>query len=361
MIDFRIPILVGRSFPSGLKDRSTTRMINAGIIGLGPVWEERYESVLLSLSNRVRVTAIYDAAEERSTTVARSLNADCVTGIQTLCRRREIDTCLILGTDWTNLPALKFLCEARKPAYIAGSMGHEIPTIGEIHLLALSEGLTFVPEFSRRYTPATIRLRELIATKLGVPRGIVCEARLPHPNERDAVPGQASYEDFLIGLFDWCHHLMNAAPKDVLTQPLSPGEGAGFSVRIRFGANHDSPDPGSAAVLKIQQADQSGGLEKVELEPGEVRVHVTTECGSARIRGANEISWKHQGKKSIEILTADRPEAEVMLDHFFRRIVGGLVPVADLSDICRAINVFRAHEGSKATGELVLVPGGVGS
>ncbi|HSG72719.1 MAG TPA: Gfo/Idh/MocA family oxidoreductase [Planctomycetaceae bacterium] len=335
-------------------------MINAGIIGLGPVWEERYESVLLSLSNRVRITAIYDAAEERSATVARSLNADCVTGIQTLCRRREIDTCLILGTDWTNLPALKFLCEARKPAYIAGSLGHEIPTIGEIHLLALSEGLTFVPEFSRRYTPATIRLRELIATKLGQPERIICEARLPHPTKRDTVPGQARYEDFLIGLFDWCHHLMNAPPKDVLTLPLEKSEGKGYSVRIRFGSHQDEPEKEIEAVLTIWNAVQTGKKKKCQLEPGEVRTKVIAQHGSARIRGANEISWEHEGKESIELLTADRPDAEVMLDHFFRRIVGGLVPVADLSDICRAINVFRAFESSKETGALVLVPGGVG-
>ena len=58
-----------------------------------------------------------------------------------------------------------------------------------------------------------------------------------------------------------------------------------------------------------------------------------------------------------ETLESDRDDAFVMLDHFFRRVVGGLIPVADLSDICRAINVFRAYEGSKVVRRTVVVPG----
>jgi len=183
-------------------------MIKAGIIGLGPVWEARYCPALDALTGKVKVAAIYDAVEERAKHAAKRFDAQTAQGVLSLSRRRDLDACLILGKDWTNLPALKFLCEARKPAYIAGSLGHEIPTVGEIHLLALSEGLTFMPEFARRYTPATVRLRELIATRLGKADRILCDARLPLPSRRDYVPGQADYEDFLIGLFDWCLHIL---------------------------------------------------------------------------------------------------------------------------------------------------------
>jgi hypothetical protein len=46
-------------------------------------------------------------------------------------------------------------------------------------------------------------------------------------------------------------------------------------------------------------------------------------------------------------LSHDRPEVEVMLDHFCRRVVGGLIPVADLLDICRSLHLVRSLEESR--------------
>ena len=90
---------------------------------------------------------------------------------------------------------------------------------------------------------------------------------------------------------------------------------------------------------------------------GEVQFDVHCERGTARLAGPSEIAWTQGDTETVESLTSDRPDAEVMLDHFFRRVAGGLIPVADLSDICKAINIFRAMEGSKAVGEPVPVPG----
>jgi predicted dehydrogenase len=328
-------------------------MIKAGIIGLGPVWETRYRPALQSLSSKVKIAAIYDAVEERAQAAARHFDAACVPGIQTLSRRSDLDACLILGKDWTNLPALKFLCEARKPAYIAGSLGHEIPTVGEIHLLALSEGLTFMPEFSRRYTPATVRLRELIATRLGRPQRIVCEARLPHAHRRDYVPGQAEYEDFLIGLFDWCQHILPGVTRDILCLPIESEETPGDTARIRFRYKEEEP----VATIQLYQTEVKSGYTNEILAPGEVHFEVHCQAGIARLSSAEKIEWESDSEQHTEALEADRDDAFVMLDHFFRRVVGGLIPVADLADICRAINVFRAYEGSKVVRRTVPVPG----
>jgi predicted dehydrogenase len=327
-------------------------MIKAGIIGLGPVWETRYCPALEALSSKVKVAAIYDGVEERAKVAAKRFDAMPVGGVVSLSRRADLDACLILGKDWTNLPALKFLCEARKPAYIAGSLGHEIPTVGEIHLLALSEGLTFMPEFARRYTPATVRLRELLATRMGKAERILCDARLPQATRRDYVPGQADYQDFLIGLFDWCLHILPGEAQDVLCLPLDSEDWPGDSTRIRF--HHR--DQKASATLRIYQTEFKGD-EKASLEPGDVRFEVHCEHGVVHIDGPKNISWEVAGKTESETLESDRTDALVMLDHFFRRVVGGLIPVADLSDICRAINIFRAYEGSKVVRKTVPVPG----
>jgi hypothetical protein len=38
-----------------------------------------------------------------------------------------------------------------------------------------------------------------------------------------------------------------------------------------------------------------------------------------------------------------------MIDHFCRRLVGGLIPVADISDVCRCLRLVHATRQSLAT------------
>jgi len=48
---------------------------------------------------------------------------------------------------------------------------------------------------------------------------------------------------------------------------------------------------------------------------------------------------------TTESLTADRSEVEVMIDHFCRRLAGGLIPVADISDVCRCLRLRACRQG----------------
>ena len=48
------------------------------------------------------------------------------------------------------------------------------------------------------------------------------------------------------------------------------------------------------------------------------------------------MTWESAGKREIESLDSERAAVEVMLDHFSRRVVGGLIPVPTLDDFCRA-------------------------
>lgn len=52
--------------------------------------------------------------------------------------------------------------------------------------------------------------------------------------------------------------------------------------------------------------------------------------------GPTTVEWTADGKQQSEELTAERTETEVLLDHFCRRAVGGLIPVPTLEDLMRA-------------------------
>lgn len=89
------------------------------------------------------------------------------------------------------------------------------------------------------------------------------------------------------------------------------------------------------------------GQDPVPASP--VRFQVTCERGEAILEGPAQIRWTVTGGGGgTESLTSDRCEVEVMIDHFCRRLVGGLIPIADISDVCRCLRLVRAAKESHA-------------
>ena len=68
-----------------------------------------------------------------------------------------------------------------------------------------------------------------------------------------------------------------------------------------------------------------------------------------------QLSWVSDGERRVESLVSERSEVEVMLDHFCRRVVGGLIPVADLADICSHLRLIESAERSFTLGKAVRV------
>jgi hypothetical protein len=66
---------------------------------------------------------------------------------------------------------------------------------------------------------------------------------------------------------------------------------------------------------------------------------VQCQYGSASLEGTQRLMWQLENERFTESLSADRPAAEVMLDHFTRRVVGGLIPVPTLADWCQAFQL----------------------
>jgi hypothetical protein len=75
----------------------------------------------------------------------------------------------------------------------------------------------------------------------------------------------------------------------------------------------------------------------------------------ARPGGAAQVAWETAREARVESLTGERADVEVMLDHFSRRVVGGLIPVPTLDDLCLAFRLAEAAERSRAEGAPVGV------
>ena len=307
-------------------------MVNLGIIGLGPDWESRYRPALRALRSRVRVCAVYDCVPSRGIAAAKSVDADAIGGIHAMMSRPDIRGILWLSAEWQGDCPLQFAIAARKPTLIACPVTLPMDTLARLHLSGLSTGLTLMPEFLRRYQPVTHRVQELLATRIGPPRVIRATMQTDQP-------GLAASPE-LTALLDWCRHIARTPPATI--HATQNGQGEHLVVEFR--------QPRIASFKPRAE---------IHLQPGDStetpRLVVEGDQGRITIEEMHRIRWKCEDKETVEDLSSERPAAEVLIDHFCRRVVGGLIPVADLGDLCSHLQVLEEARRSLVQGRMLRI------
>jgi predicted dehydrogenase len=310
-------------------------MIQAGLAGAGPIWN-RYQSVLPQLRRPLHVVAVFDNTPAR----AENGSVASVTGLQALARRADVQAILLMNAGWMGMTGLDLLTTGDKSVLVADWIDADRSRYEQIHHRAAEAGATVMPAMWRRYMPASIRLQELIATDLGPPQLI--ELAVTRPPERSS--GHHALEP-LIGWIDYCRNLFRSFPESA-SLDRDRGESPGASLRILY-----STRPGDAtsdgrreAIIRISgNADEpASNLSAHESLPSIPRISVTCDGGSAEIVNRGELKWRvDDGPVQTECLAAERSEEEIMLDLFCRRVVGGLIPVADFNDAVQAMRIIE--------------------
>jgi predicted dehydrogenase len=308
------------------------------------MWERRYRPVLSRLADRLAIRAVYDPVLARAELAAADLQADVATGLYRLFERADLNGVLILDPVWQGLVPAWIACECRKPAFLAGSLGDELSLLRDLHACSQRAGTFLMTEFSRRHTPATNRLRELMVTQLGPARRVTVQTTIPLADALDCSEPPRFVTEFLVGLFDWCAYVVGRIPIKLAAEPLdpTPAGSAGWRIELTFRADAVGTPSAELRLLTPESIENS-------IVPAPL---FTVECerGRAVLENSTEIAWEHGTGVERESLTADRSEAEVMLDKFCRRVLGGLVPAADVLDACRSIALARAAEISLSSG-----------
>lgn len=220
-----------------------------------------------------------------------------------------------------------------------------------------------MPAMWRRYAPSVIRLQELMATELGPIRNISIEI----PLKESRSPGELS--ESLVGWLDLCRSLFRVFPVDmrmesnaddlarrVLDLRVSyekkstatsesteqPVDESGCAV-LRLVP--DSPGVDPLTELRSELADFENAR-SIKSRPRNLQlpnVQLLCDRGTAQLRSRTEIEWQSTGAEPVsEKLNSDRSENEILLDVFCRRVVGGLIPVPDYNDVCRALSLLHA-------------------
>jgi predicted dehydrogenase len=189
----------------------------------------------------------------------------------------------------------------------------------------------------------------LIATRLG--RAIEIEIDAPAPAvPRDEQPlGDRPWDEFVSRLADWCCYVIPTPPAEVST--VSQNGNGGSAFRFSFARPRSG---GDAPTVNVHLSSENGDAPAEAVPP---RYRVRCERGEAELLPPNRIVWRTAREDADESLVSDRSDVEVMLDHFCRRVVGGLIPVADLEDVRRSYRLARAASQSLQTGSPIHLNG----
>jgi predicted dehydrogenase len=371
--------------------------LRVGLVGLGNAWESRHRQALRALSDRFEVRAICDQVWLRAEQAAREFGAQAMDGYRVLARRPDIDAVLLLAPQWYgSLPVLA-ACDESKAVYCTTGMGFDLSQARQIKERVEKAGIAFMTEFPRRQSPATIRLKELIATRLGAPRLLFCHTRVAV----ECPPGNVARSSFdssstndLTELVDWCSYVVGHAPTSVFglrhrgvtegidddyqmmsldfSLPALGTNGAAASVppeaiesTLGLSALTGStvgPNPvpsialGTGAVAQISCGRYMPGAwqEAVAFRPP-AALQVACERGIAFVDLPSTLVWFDQAGRHQESLENDRPVGEQMLCQFHRAVTSLVHNPSGLEDAYRALSIVLKARASHTEARRVFL------
>jgi predicted dehydrogenase len=330
--------------------------LQVGVIGLGRLWETRHKPSLARLQDRFQVTAVYDQVFRRAELEAEQLGCVACEGLTALVDRPDVDVIYLLTPQWFGLHPAYLACKAGKGVYCGLPLaGH----LEELETLANSvdqSGIPFMPEFARRCYPATLRLKELLATSLGAPRLILGQSRL-FGFDRYALPGpttQLAPVPLLIDpgsyLLDWCGFIMQAPPMSI----------CGTRCHVLPAQGSETPEPdfasfvarfpsGATAQIGFGRYHRGRWGEASRFLPAS-GFQVFAERGAAWLEMPERIQWSDAAGTYEEKLPLEPTVGDVLNDQFHRLVHKGQSLAPNIHDALKIARLIHDLSFSQAEG-----------
>jgi predicted dehydrogenase len=166
------------------------------------------------MRDRFQVIGVYNSVQALAENSARELDATSFGSFREMMESPSLDAIFVLEEDWYRLVPVYAACDFGKAIFCGSEIDLTSTAANEIKQRTQSSGVAFMNEFSRRFAPATLRLKELIATRLGRPRLLFCHRRLACEN-RDLRHGrslESRSQRELLELIDWCNYIVGSTP-----------------------------------------------------------------------------------------------------------------------------------------------------
>jgi predicted dehydrogenase len=312
----------------------------------------------MRLRDRFQVTAVYDQVMRRAELEAAQIGCAAAEGLTALIERPDVDVVYVLTPQWFGLHPVQLACDSGKPVYCALPLASEPKELEVLTELVETSGIAFMPEFARRFYPATLRLRELLATTLGTPRLILGQNRL-FGFDRYGQPGpttQMAPAPLLIDpgsyLLDWCCFLFQSQPTAVqgnagvvLPGACEPGTLSDFeSFVVEFAE-------GGMAQIAFGRYHRNAWGDASRFLP-QTGFQVYAERGVAWLELPDRIQWSDASGTHEERLPLEPTVGDVLNDQFHRLVRGdqSLAPtIRDALDVAHCVvDLYRSqYEGRK--------------
>jgi len=293
-------------------------MLPIGVIGAGTEWEAVWRPAFAQVS-RLVVSSFYDPVAVRGERVAEAEDWQQASHIRELLDTPRLRGIVILDAGWCGNWAIEE-ADRRKIPVLVSTRDSSLESLAPALARATGESL-IQPELRRRYTAATMRVRELTATRLGPVKSLRVE--LP-----SAIPPTVSQWAEVI---DWCRYVVQSA----VTHADYHDQDSSFGVEFR---KLDEGRPMQASIVWTSS-------QKPPEFPADFAAELTCRDGVVIVTGNRRVRWMAGDADGEEELSDDRTSAAVQLDLFARRIAGGLVPVASLEDVAVAVDSAKAAFG----------------
>jgi predicted dehydrogenase len=329
--------------------------LRAGIVGLGLNWESRYLPALRTLADRFEVRGICEQVAHRAERAARELNAIPVDGYRALAARDDIDVILCLSDQWYGVTPILAACDYGKAVYSAVSFPLDPAEAAMLRQRVDASGIAFMAELPRRHAPATTRLKELIATRLGCPRMLFCHRRVA-VEKHGAGPGEQGAESRdLMELVDWCGYVAGTPPTSVVAVRHADAKVPGIDdyqmMSLDFSPGGQTGS-GCLAQISCGYYMPQQWEEAVTFRPP-AALQVACDHGIAFVDLPTSLVWFDTAGRHMESLESDRPVGETMLAQFHRMVTSLVRHVSGLDDTLFAMQVVAAAAASQREGRRV--------
>ncbi len=318
--------------------------LRIGVIGQGRDWQSRYLPALRSMRDRFQVVGVYNSVSVLADAAARDLDAERFDSFRAVSENPSLDAVLVLEDDWYKLMPLLAACDYGKGVFCGAELNLDFGTANRIRDRIHSSGIAFMTEFPRRFAPATLRLKELIATRLGRPRLLFCHRRLACESKdfRNSKSLDARSQRELIELVDWCNYIVAAPPSWVQAikhcAPQSPQSADYQILSLGFGVPESDP---KAILAQISCGAYIPEVwhEAIAYRPP-AAIQVCCEKGVAFVDLPSTLVWFDEAGRHQETLDTELPVGQQMLGQFHRAITALVRKANDLEDTCRALNIL---------------------
>ena len=332
--------------------------LRVGVIGLGEVWQQRHAPALRMLAEQFEVRAVCDQVAHRAQQAAGEFRAAAMDGYRVLTQREDIDAVLILSLEWYGALPILAACDAGKAVYCAAGLDMNLEEAELVKQRVEEAGVAFMAEFPRRHAPATLRLKELIATRLGPPCLLFCHqrsvsdaARLP-AQHRAAGHSPARH---LVELVDWCRYVVDSDARrvfGVIHASAADADQEDYQMMSLDFSEPGSPASGPVAQISCGRYIPAHWQEAITYRPLPA-LQVSCRNGIAFVDPPATLVWFDEAGRHQESLESERPVGEQLLGQFHRAVTSLVRKTNDLEDAYRALQIVEEARRSYREGRRV--------